>query len=222
MALLNIEPQEEVHFWLTEDTPECSVVLKSNPSSSGPIVYRVQPSRRHRYAVYPSYGVVQPEGSTPVHIVLLEHAKTDLQSSFQRQGPLAEFRQMDKIVIEWCRAPDSLYNQLCGEEDQDLEVLSSFWNTNGYDFGAPVISSKKSLRVRFSVDEEHASQVPAILPSVSMDGSSSQDEDSLNVSREHIAPQSPPLPNNTSNYSAIRQSYSLDEHPDSYDGAPTS
>lgn len=84
---------------------------------------------------------------------------------------------MDKIIVEWCVAPSQLYDLLCGVEDQDFEILSSFWNTNGYEFSAPVISVKHPLRVRFSVDNDVA-PAHTILQTVSMDGSSSQEEGS--------------------------------------------
>lgn len=109
-----------------------------------------------------------------VAIVLLEHARNKLKNSFKRLGPLAEFRQMDKIHIEWCKLPDTIHKEICGEEDQDFEILTTFWNSNGYALSAPVISSREALRVRFS-DEEVLSTAEPTSSTISMDGSSSND-----------------------------------------------
>jgi hypothetical protein len=133
-------------------------------------VTQIQPSQRHRYAIWPSVGIVDPRFSVSVLIVLLEHAKADLVHSFEKLGPLAEFRQRDKFTIEWCEAPDGLFGQLCGDENQDHEILSSFWNhqhTTEY----PIPHQHQPLRVRFSVNDKPTDLHPSIAPCVSMDTS---------------------------------------------------
>ena len=84
-----------------------------------------------------------------VWIILLEQARNKLKESFERLGPLAEFRQLDKMHIEWCRLPETMHKEICGDEDQDFEILTTFWNSKGYALSAPVISSREALRVRF-------------------------------------------------------------------------
>jgi hypothetical protein len=82
------------------------------------VVTQIKPSQRHRSAIWPSVGIVDPRSTVSVLIVLLEHAKVDLVHSFEKLGPLAEF------TIEWCEEPDELFGQLCGDENQDHEVIS--------------------------------------------------------------------------------------------------
>lgn len=66
-------------------------------------------------------------------------------------GSEAESRQNDKILIEWCRAPDAVYHRLHGDPDQDFEILASFWSTKGYEFSTPVKSARQPLNVRYTL-----------------------------------------------------------------------
>jgi len=81
----------------------------------------------------------------------LERARSQLERDFEKFGAEAELRQNDKIVVEWCRAPDAVYRRLQGDSDQDYELLSSFWNTKGYEFSTPIKGARQPLNVRYSV-----------------------------------------------------------------------
>ena len=90
---------------------------------------------------------------------------------------------MDKIVVEWCRAPEAVYRKLVGDDSQDFEMLSSFWNTKGYEFSTPVVSARQPIRVRFStsaspkLETAKNSRNAMVLPSVSIDESTDQPAD---------------------------------------------
>lgn len=177
MSNLRIEPSDhQLHFELSDETPENSVTLGS--SDSRPLIFRVselmsrygtvmfprkiigadinprgvsqiQPNQKSRYAIWPSVGVVEPGDSAIVSVVLLERARSNLE--IELEPGRTKLEKTDRIVVEWCRAPDAVYRRLgrMGDADQDFEILSSFWNTKGYEFGAPVISAKQPLGVHF-------------------------------------------------------------------------
>jgi len=62
-----------------------------------------------------------------------------------------ELGRTETIVIEWCRAPEKVYSQLelLVNSDQDHDILSSFWNTKGYEFSSPAKSARQPLGVHF-------------------------------------------------------------------------
>jgi hypothetical protein len=91
---------------------------------------------------------------------------------------------MDKIVVEWCRAPEAVFRKLVGDDSQDFEMLSSFWNTKGYEFSTPVVSARQPILVRFSTSAPPKSETAKnsnamVLPSVSIDESTDQPDPSI-------------------------------------------
>lgn len=41
MALLRIDPNSEVHFWLNDETPQCTLNVHHVDPTEGPVAYRV-------------------------------------------------------------------------------------------------------------------------------------------------------------------------------------
>lgn len=147
----------------------------------------MQPTHKHRYAIWPNVGVVQPGANVFVSIVLLERARSELEQTFGKVDPSST----DKIVVEWCRAPEAVFRRLglTGDSDQDYEILSSFWNTKGYEFSTPVLSARQPLGVRYSMGRSPDSSIDysisnpnsdsVILPTVSLDTSTTQADPSF-------------------------------------------
>lgn len=129
---------------------------------------------------------MQPGSSVIVSVVLLERARLELENAFGEVGPIAEFRQTDKIVVEWCRAPEAVYRRLMGDDsEKDFEILSTFWNTKGYEFSTPVVTARQPMLVRFSmsappssaIDKQVISNSGMVLPAVSLDESTDHQPD---------------------------------------------
>jgi hypothetical protein len=135
-------------------------------------------------------GVVEQGSSTIVSVVLLERARSGLELEAARMdSPVKELDKTERIVVEWCRAPEKVYRQLglMVDSDQDYDILSSFWNTKGYEFAAPVISAKQPLEVHFGLRNPELSNKQGveqgignlIIPTVSMEDSSVQGDPSI-------------------------------------------
>lgn len=147
---LRIQPQKEVHFWLTDETARCTITLSNMSLSYLPLAFKIQASQRGRYMVWPSVGVVRPMSTVSISVFFVEDAKRELLNLFDKLGPAAEFRQQDSLLIEWCGVPSDFCSQLTGDHDADLETLSSYWNTCRQNDGWT--SEEAFLRVRVSVD----------------------------------------------------------------------
>lgn len=153
---LRIQPDTEIHFQLVDETPRCTVTLTNLSESFLPLAFKVQASNRRRYMVWPSVGVIRPQSSVSVRVFLVDGAKQDLLNLFEKLGPAAEFRQKDKLWIEWCGAPTDFCNQLTGKQDDDLETMWSFWNNCQKN---DAWSSEQSfLRVRVSANTQESPQ----------------------------------------------------------------
>lgn len=152
---LRIRPEEEVHFWLSEETPRCIITLSNMSTSYLPLAFKIQASHRRRYMVWPSVGLVKPQCTMSVSVFFVEDAKRDLLDLFRKLGPAAEFRQQDSLMVEWCGVPTDFCNQLTDDHDTDLETLSSYWNTCRKNEGWA--SEQSILRVRVSVNDKDQS-----------------------------------------------------------------
>ena len=152
------------------------------------LVSQVQPNQKSRYAIWPSVGVVEKGASTIVTVVLLERARADLEQEVTRMDATGRaLYKSEKIVVEWCRAPEKVYRQLelMVDSDQDHDILSSFWSTKGYEFSAPVRSAKQPLDVHFVLRSPDISSKQGganandylITPTISMDESNHGDPD---------------------------------------------
>jgi MSP (Major sperm protein) domain len=117
-----------------------------------PLAFKIQASQRQRYMVWPSVGVIKPQNTKTVTVFLLDDAKQGLLESFRQLGPAAEFLCTDTLLIDWCAVPTDFCNQLAEDDDQDLEILLSYWNSCHKDEGWSC--EKSSLRVRVSVDDK--------------------------------------------------------------------
>jgi hypothetical protein len=188
---LRIQPSIDIHFWLThccEDTSKCNVTLSNMSASFLPLAFRIQASQRRRYMVWPSMGVIKPQNTMTVTVVLIDDAKQELLDSFEKFGPAAEFRCLDALSIEWCGVPTDFCGQLTEDHDQDMETLMSYWNSCQKDEAWSC--EQTHLRVRVSVDDNskqnYSNMSKSGLPQRCIEGLPSQVSQDESPSHEQI------------------------------------
>mmetsp|Transcript_28816 Transcript_28816/g.32297 ORF Transcript_28816/g.32297 Transcript_28816/m.32297 type:complete len:786 (+) Transcript_28816:249-2606(+) len=127
---LRIQPETDLHFWLNDETPRCTITLSNISSSCSPLAFKINPSENRRYMVHPIVGIIKPQATVPITVFLLDEAKENLLSMFQKLESTAEFQQNDELSIEWCvHHPTNYCNKLTGNYDQDFDTLLSYWNS---------------------------------------------------------------------------------------------
>jgi len=127
---LRIQPETDIHFWLNDETPRCTITLSNLSSSNSPLAFKINSSENRRYMVHPIVGIIKPQTTVPITIFLLDEAKEKLLSMFRKLESTADFQQNDKLSIEWCaHHPTNYCNKLTGNYDQDFDTLLSYWDS---------------------------------------------------------------------------------------------
>lgn len=100
--------------------------------------------------IWPCVGVVAPRKSVIITVVIVEDERIDMVRSFEKLGPPAQFRQRDKLIIEWCEITTAYMSKLVGDDNEDFETLLSMWNAAATENWK---TCTQSLRVRLSLDD---------------------------------------------------------------------
>ena len=153
---LRIQPDKDIHFWLRDDSPRCTITLSNISSSHSPLAFKIKSSDNHRYMVHPSVGIVKPQTTVPITVFLLDEAKEELSSMFRKLGSTIEFQQNndDNLSIEWCGASTDFSNQLTEDYDKDFNTLLSYWDSSSHHHrNNDCWSSEQSvLRIQINTD----------------------------------------------------------------------
>ena len=113
---LQISPDNALQFTLTRDSSEqgsksgstnegtvrCYMTLKHTGKVNSHIAFKVKTTQPRRYLVRPNQGVVAPNQSETVTIILVEKDKQALLQSFDRLGQGALDHSKDKFLVQSC------------------------------------------------------------------------------------------------------------------------
>ena len=152
--VLRIQPDKDIHFWLRDDSPRCTITLSNIGTSHSPLAFKIKSSNNHRYMVHPSVGIVKPQTTVPITVFLLDEAKEELSTMFRKLGSTMEFQQniYDNLSIEWCGASTDFCNQLTGDYDRDFGTLLSYWDSSRRRNNDCWSSEESVLRIQINTD----------------------------------------------------------------------
>jgi hypothetical protein len=151
---LRIQPDKDIHFWLRDDSPRCTITLSNIGTSHSPLAFKIKSSDNHRYMVHPSVGIVKPQTTVPITVFLLDEAKEELSIMFRKLGSTMEFQQnnYDNLSIEWCGTSTDFCNQLTGDYDKDFNTLLSYWDSSSRRNNDCWSSEESVLRIQINTD----------------------------------------------------------------------
>lgn len=100
----------------------------------------------------PNQGLIAPNSSESISILLVEKDKQALLQSFERLGQSGLDHSKDKFLVQSCTAPASFTAKASGESSELYDALTSMWNsvTSG---GSTTPIFNKKLHVRHVVQE---------------------------------------------------------------------
>jgi len=187
---LEVTPESALQFTLTR-TPasaaensstdagvtRCTMTLRHPGKTGQHLAFKVKTTQPRRYLVRPNQGIVAPNSTETVSILLVEKDKQILLQSYDRLGQSALDHSKDKFLVQSCAAPDefaSLYDkEKRGDEQKSdgyktskemAEKLTSLWDKTSTSGESPVFNKK--LHVRHVVMEiksgtpDQTTQVP--------------------------------------------------------------
>eukprot|EP00980_Cylindrotheca_fusiformis_P028782 scaffold22642_cov134-Cylindrotheca_fusiformis.AAC.37 len=151
---LEVIPDSQLEFILShgEATPRCVMTLKHPGTSSDYLAFKVKTTQPRRYLVRPNQGLIAPNSSESISILLVEKDKQALMQSYERLGQSGLDHSKDKFLVQSCKAPASFTAKAAGESSELYDALTSMWNsvTSG-NSEAPIFNKK--LHVRHVVHE---------------------------------------------------------------------
>mmetsp|Transcript_19454 Transcript_19454/g.26709 ORF Transcript_19454/g.26709 Transcript_19454/m.26709 type:complete len:355 (-) Transcript_19454:390-1454(-) len=186
---LEVTPESALQFTLTRNpapsgessssdagVTRCTMTLRHPGKTNEYLAFKVKTTQPRRYLVRPNQGIVAPNSTETVSILLVEKDKQILLQSYERLGQSALDHSKDKFLVQSCAAPDDFatqYNKEKGKTDagsdgyktskEMAEKLTSLWEKTSSSGETPVYNKK--LHVRHVVMETKptasASQVPA-------------------------------------------------------------
>ena len=113
---------------------------------------QVKTTQPRRYLVRPNQGLIAPNSSETISILLVEKDKQILLQSYERLGQSGLDHSKDKFLVQSCAVNSSFSAKLGGDSNELYEALTSMWNsvTSG---GSNTPLYNKKLHVRHTVQE---------------------------------------------------------------------
>ena len=105
-----------------------------------------------RYLVRPNQGLIKPNSSETISILLVGKDKQILLQSYERLGQSGLDHSKDKFLVQSCSVDSSFSSKLSGDSNDLYEALTSMWNsvTAG---GSTTPLYNKKLHVRHTVQD---------------------------------------------------------------------
>jgi hypothetical protein len=112
----------------------------------------VKTTQPRRYLVRPNQGLIAPNGSETISILLVEKDKQILLQSYERLGQSGLDHSKDKFLVQSCVVSPAFATKAAGDSNEMYEALTIMWNsvTSG---GSTTPLFNKKLHVRHVVQD---------------------------------------------------------------------
>mmetsp|Transcript_21468 Transcript_21468/g.32470 ORF Transcript_21468/g.32470 Transcript_21468/m.32470 type:complete len:346 (-) Transcript_21468:843-1880(-) len=165
---LEIDPESSLQFTITRDpatdgsdgSSRCTMTLRHPGHTKGYLAFKVKTTQPRRYLVRPNQGIVAPNSSETVSILLVDKDRQVLYSTYERLGQSALDHSKDKFLVQSCAVSDDFSAKFQNEprmggeggqyKKELVEELTAMWNKASSDSNLPVYNKK--LHVRHVVD----------------------------------------------------------------------
>mmetsp|Transcript_2534 Transcript_2534/g.4327 ORF Transcript_2534/g.4327 Transcript_2534/m.4327 type:complete len:321 (-) Transcript_2534:1168-2130(-) len=177
---LELSPDSELEFTLTRNGDQdarCTMTLHHPGTTDEHLAFKVKTTQPRRYLVRPNQGLVAPNGTEKVSIMLVQRDKQVLLQAFDRLGQPALDQSKDKFLVQ-SSAVSLDFAKRYGQQKAKASVqsgdaqattlkelsdgLTAMWNTIASDGAKPVFNKK--LHVRHTVKEGAANGAGAAPP----------------------------------------------------------
>ncbi|ETV73869.1 hypothetical protein, variant [Aphanomyces astaci] len=140
--LITLEPADSLSFSLsTNSTPQAALTI-SNPSSVENVAFKVKTTRPMRYLVRPNQGVIGPNSSATVLVILQQKDCDELLRLDQAERQLSN----DKFLVQSVGVEAEFCDLLTKKSSKEVnDDLTSLWNQ-----AEKAQISNKKLRCRFT------------------------------------------------------------------------
>eukprot|EP00574_Skeletonema_japonicum_P008691 CAMPEP_0201729690 /NCGR_PEP_ID=MMETSP0593-20130828/19741_1 /ASSEMBLY_ACC=CAM_ASM_000672 /TAXON_ID=267983 /ORGANISM="Skeletonema japonicum, Strain CCMP2506" /LENGTH=357 /DNA_ID=CAMNT_0048222075 /DNA_START=19 /DNA_END=1092 /DNA_ORIENTATION=+ len=173
---LEIDPESSLQFTITRDpakdgsdgSSRCTMTLRHTGNTKGYLAFKVKTTQPRRYLVRPNQGIVAPNSSETVSILLVDKDRQVLWSSYDRLGQSALDHSKDKFLVQSCAVSEEFSAKFANEpritmgegqgggggggqyKKELVEELTAMWNKASSNSNLPVYNKK--LHVRHVVD----------------------------------------------------------------------
>ncbi|KAG6572854.1 Vesicle-associated membrane protein/synaptobrevin-binding protein [Phytophthora cinnamomi] len=152
-----LEPADSLAFHLQPQTAPQAVLTIRNVADDRQIAFKVKTTRPLRYLVRPNQGLLGPNGSASIMVILQQKDCDELLRLDPAERQLAN----DKFLVQSIYVDDSFYELVKTKSTKEMaDELTNMWARTD----KRALSNKK-LRCRFVQDGEEAAGRPASPPS---------------------------------------------------------
>ncbi|KAL7479858.1 hypothetical protein ACHAW6_005577 [Cyclotella cf. meneghiniana] len=168
---LEVLPESSIQFSITQHPPssggdgdennasKCVLTLRHTGATKECLAFKVKTTQPRRYLVRPNQGIVSPNSSETISILLVDKDRQVLWSTYERLGQSALDHSKDKFLVQSCVVSDEFAGQFRGDERGEggqyrkelVEALTAMWNSVASG-GTDVAVYNKKLHVKHVVD----------------------------------------------------------------------
>jgi len=176
LGQLEIDPESFLTFELhrppqggaSSDASKCTMTLHHpGGGNNNCFAFKVKTTQPRRYLVRPNQGIIAPNKSETVSILLVAKDKQSLIQSFDRLGPSALEHSKDKFLVQSCIVSQDFSDQFMYSNDKNKDLsdaLTSMWNNPSN--SSNVALQNKKLHVKHVVVDLPNSTTSATVPSI--------------------------------------------------------
>eukprot|EP00804_Cyclotella_cryptica_P010545 CCRYP_016324-RA/>CCRYP_016324-RA protein AED:0.42 eAED:0.42 QI:194/1/1/1/1/1/2/226/353 len=168
---LEVTPESSLQFSITQYPPssggdgdesnasKCMLTLRHTGATKECLAFKVKTTQPRRYLVRPNQGIVYPNSSETISILLVDKDRQVLWSTYERLGQSALDHSKDKFLVQSCVVSEEFAEQFQGDERGEggqyrkelVEALTAMWNSVASG-GTDVAVYNKKLHVKHLVD----------------------------------------------------------------------
>ncbi|KAL7500315.1 hypothetical protein ACHAWT_010481 [Skeletonema menzelii] len=160
---LEIDPESSLQFTITrgpakdgsDDVSRCTMTLRHPGHTNKYLAFKVKTTQPRRYLVRPNQGIVAPNSSETVTIILVGKDREVLWSSYERLGQSALDHSKDKFLVQSCEVSNEFSAKFNNEprlgeggqyKKELVEELTAMWNSASSNSKLEVYNKKLHVR----------------------------------------------------------------------------
>jgi len=194
-AILKVDPDTTLTFELhrtssdsASEASKCFMTLHHLGSTTDSLAFKVKTTQPRRYLVRPNQGLIEPNQSETISILLVEKDKQSLLQSYDRLGPSALDHSKDKFLVQSCTVSKEFSSSFSTAGSKEVgDALTTMWSQGAGSSNAtsPLLNKKLHVKhvVVVGIDSKHreeTSTVPDLnAERVTLSAVSSNDQQSL-------------------------------------------
>lgn len=175
LAQLDIDPDSFLTFQLhrpaqgsaSSDASKCTMTLRHPGGTNNCFAFKVKTTQPRRYLVRPNQGIIAPNKSETVSILLVAKDKQSLLQSYDRLGASALEHSKDKFLVQSCIVSQDFSDQFMYSNDKNKDLsdaLTSMWNNPSN--SSNVALQNKKLHVKHVVVDQPNSTTNVPVPTM--------------------------------------------------------